>query len=94
MIGIIGGNSTVIQNLTDQYNAIKDNPAYAQQAAQLQALIGMLQQDMNKGSASAASQYAAAGAQLVNGTSQLNRQQNSWQPAQEKLVSCKAVSAV
>ncbi|MFR1214406.1 MAG: hypothetical protein ACLSCV_06495 [Acutalibacteraceae bacterium] len=39
MIGIIGGNSTVIQNLTDQYNAIKDNPAYAQQAAQLQALI-------------------------------------------------------
>ncbi len=73
MIGIIGGNSTVIQNLTDQYNAIKDNPAYAQQAAQLQALIGMLQQDMNKGSASAASQYAAAGAQLVNGTSQLNQ---------------------
>ena len=37
MIGIIGGNSTVIQNLTDQYNAIKDNPAYAQQAAQLQS---------------------------------------------------------
>ena len=62
MIGIIGGNSTVIQNLTNQYNAIKDNPAYAQQAAQLQALIGMLQQDMNQGSASAASQYAAAGA--------------------------------
>ncbi len=34
-------------------------------AAQLQALIRMLQQDMNQGSASAASQYAAAGAQLV-----------------------------
>ena len=48
MIGIIGGNSTVIQNLTNQYNAIKDNPAYAQQAAQLQALIRMLQQDMNQ----------------------------------------------
>lgn len=73
MIGIIGGNDAVIQALTTQYDAIKDNAAYAQQAALLQQLIGMLQQDLAKGESSAAAQYAAAGTQLTAGATQLNQ---------------------
>ena len=40
MISIIGGNSTVIQIQQTDIMQSKDNPAYAQQAAQLQTLIG------------------------------------------------------
>ncbi len=64
MIGIIGGNDTVIRKLEAANTA---NPS-----AQLQQVIALLKADVAKGEQSAAAQYAAAGTQLVSGAQQLN----------------------